>query len=417
MDPAAVERLRLRYGEPASASIPLVDDSTHSVQLQDRLAPGKLQPLADASNTGDPYHNLQDHQCDELHALVPVEAARMEARDTHVLPVEVAEAAAPPGAEPGAAEPGAAEPGAAEPGAAEPGAAEPGAAEPGAAQPCVAEVDAAEPLLEPDEPVRSILAARREKARSTLAELRRALDASGEAAAECEDEMLVRFLESTGGDDVKQARKALAATLSWRCKQGLDVVPPPRVCPHCAANPYAHCFFSIGRDRRGWEVVYSCPGRTSAKDPSSACRHLVLTLESIFSCEDAAAPPHFVLLVDLSGFGLRDLDPRVALRALPIILNHYPDRVGQAVLLDSPAVFTVVWRMLTPLLSPVMQMKARFVRGGKMKEYFEHYLFPEQAEFCQATLRLKASPAAAAFPPSMARVRRPLDIAQPKRSR
>ena len=96
MDPAAVERLRLRYGEPASASIPLVDDSTHSVQLQDRLAPGKLQPLAEASNTGDPYHNLQDHQCDELHALDPVEAARMEARDTHVLPVEVAEAAAPP---------------------------------------------------------------------------------------------------------------------------------------------------------------------------------------------------------------------------------------------------------------------------------------------------------------------------------
>jgi hypothetical protein len=38
---------------------------------------------------------------------------------------------------------------------------------------------------------------------------------------------------------------------------------------------------------------------------------------------------HQVLLVDLHGFGIADMDPRVGLKAIPIILSHYPDRIAQ----------------------------------------------------------------------------------------
>ena len=55
------------------------------------------------------------------------------------------------------------------------------------------------------------------------------------------------------------------------------------------------------------------------------------------SAEDSSLPPwcrpssskHMVMLVDLHGFGIADMDPRVGLKAIPIILSHYPDRIAQ----------------------------------------------------------------------------------------
>ena len=165
------------------------------------------------------------------------------------------------------------------------------------------------PFLEQDEPVRSILSERRAVALGKLPELRSYLESSGSphpAACSCQDDVLLRYLESTGGK-VKQAASGLNATLKWRDKEGLNASPAPRACEKCEKDPYAHCIFSIGRDRRGWEVFYSCPGRSRAKDPTSGIRHMVLAFERAFEVPNP--PSHFVLLVDLHGFGLADMDP------------------------------------------------------------------------------------------------------------
>ena len=98
------------------------------------------------------------------------------------------------------------------------------------------------------------------------------------------------------------------------------------------------------------------------------------------------------------------------MQAIPIILRHYPDRVGQAVLLDSPQVFNVIWRMLTPLLDHVMRMKAQFIQGEAMRAYFDKYFSEDQTAFLDAILKMKGAPKAEAFPLDLlARVRVPLD--------
>ena len=368
--------------------------------------------------------------------------------------------------------------------------------------------------------------------------MRSTLKTQGETEAlRCTDATLMRYLESEvtvkgteiRGVRVAAAAKNLLASLKWRHSQQLDVVPPLRTthcCEGCETNAYNHCFFSLGVDKRGWEVMYACPGRSAVKvrdlsarlavamhvgppshtciamaaglrpadwcahsraaqEPTTLTRHLVLSLESVFEgpfeeiantpasalsatgtaplaalpsprcspCQprrgadgrplqvvhassvelvddresasgSAAAPSEsaarlpawcrpstakqMVMLVDLHGFGLGDMDPRVGLKSIPILLSHYPDRVAQVALLDSPWVFKGIWAMLTPLLDPVMEMKVRLLRGDDMHTYFQRFLTPEQTEFMVEILKLKAAPRAESFPPITPLIRRSL---------
>jgi hypothetical protein len=59
-------------------------------------------------------------------------------------------------------------------------------------------------------------------------------------------------------------------------------------------------------DKRGWEVGYSCPGRSTATTKSIQA-HLIAWLEDVFNVSERrqTVPSHFCLLVDLlHSFGL-----------------------------------------------------------------------------------------------------------------
>ena len=141
------------------------------------------------------------------------------------------------------------------------------------------------------------------------------------------------------------------------------------------------------------------------KDPSSICTHLVAWLEQAFSKSDA--PTHFVILLDLHGFGLGDMDPRVALRAISILLTHYPDRVAQVGVLDAPLIFSAVLGVLKTGIDPLSQQKLLMLTRGKATDdYFASYLTEAQQAFCRDMLRTRARPAFEAFSPLTAGVRR-----------
>ena len=208
---------------------------------------------------------------------------------------------------------------------------------------------AATPNLGYAEDVAELFAKKRAFAADHVQQLRAFLADTDSPASKCPDEMLARFLESnthvSKGEvksvSIKQAAKAIEATVRWRKQQGLDEEAHPLTkggCPCCDKDPYGHCLFSVGVDKRGWECVYTCAGRTTNKDPRVIERHLVLALESYFrpTPERPSPPVHFCLLFDLHGFGLSDMDPRVAMRVIPILLSHYPDRVAQVAILDAP---------------------------------------------------------------------------------
>lgn len=275
------------------------------------------------------------------------------------------------------------------------------------------------------EDVAAIFEARRKHAATRLDELKALLESWESPARSCPDEMLCRFLETNiimknnnrvvTGCNIKGAAKSLEATVKWRSAQGLDVNPHPLTlggCTCCDVDPYGHCCFSIGVDRRGWMCTYMCPGRTTNRDPRLIERHMVLLLEQMFTesaqgpeCRGGRAlptgqtgpPSHFVILLDLHGFSLSDMDPRVAMRVIPILLNHYPDRSAQVAILDSPWVFKAAWQLIKTVIDPLSQTKAIFLRGEEMHEYFNTFLTADQRAFATGMLALRAAPSRTAF--------------------
>ena len=214
----------------------------------------------------------------------------------------------------------------------------------------------------------------------------------------CTDEMLVRYLAAYP-KSVDRAHGALLSTLKWRAERSFDDPSPPRACRYCSeATTEQHCFFSIGQDvKNGWEVIYTCPSRSALKDPESAAHKTFIELERAFE-----RSPKFLMLVDLHGLGMRDLDPRTAVYVTKGLLWHYPERIGAVALLDAPWLFTVTWEMLKQLCDEQTAAKAQFLRGDAMASFFQEWLTPEQATFANEVLQLPGRPGS--FPDSLSKL-------------
>lgn len=50
---------------------------------------------------------------------------------------------------------------------------------------------------------------------------------------------------------------------------------------------------------------------------------------------------------------------------LSILMNNYPERLGCAVLLDAPAAFSILFKMVSPLMNERTKSKLKFASGKK----------------------------------------------------
>jgi hypothetical protein len=213
-----------------------------------------------------------------------------------------------------------------------------------------------------------------------------------------------------GSTTVRKTLAAMQATLKWRDTQGFDPDPataPPRRCEECEADPHAHCFFSIGLDKRGWEVLYCCPPRSRLKDPRSSSTHAFKCFEAINArAPDGPGTGKFVMAVDLHGLGFSDLNPQTALTTTSAILAHYVGQIGQVIILDAPLAFKGVWAMLSGMLDAPNAARVQMLRGEAMGRYFSEHLSDAQAGFMTEVLKMKATPGS--LPPSAPALRMPL---------
>jgi len=207
----------------------------------------------------------------------------------------------------------------------------------------------------------------------------------------CSDATLLRYLEAREGD-VTAAAAMLLESLEWRAR----AVAPlhHRGCSVCASKPHAHSFYPIGRDRRGWELIYSCAARAASKEVCGSMDHIVQVLEALF--ERGRQPGKVVWIIDLRGLSWRDCDPRFARTAVPMLSTRFPERMGQIVALEAPPLFKTLWdTVVSKMVDPVTSMKIRMLRGEEdVAGYFGTHAGPDQLRFLQAVLREPARPGA-----------------------
>jgi hypothetical protein len=139
-------------------------------------------------------------------------------------------------------------------------------------------------------------------------------------------ETVVRFLRARNGDAEAAARMLAAA---------LALPPPPQPCPGCLEDHRAHSFYPVGPTARGEPVTYSNYLATDT-DPAGNVNHMRYAMDCLF--QDTSLH-RMTWVMDMHGFGRKHLSPSVARRVLTLFADHYPERLGCAIIYDAPYMF------------------------------------------------------------------------------
>uniref|UniRef100_A0A803L6S4 CRAL-TRIO domain-containing protein n=1 Tax=Chenopodium quinoa TaxID=63459 RepID=A0A803L6S4_CHEQI len=170
---------------------------------------------------------------------------------------------------------------------------------------------------------------------------------SGRNAKFCTDACLRRYLEARNCN-VDKAKKMVEETLKWR-----DAYKPEEI---------------------RWNT-------TSAE---GNVRHLVYLLENaILNLPEGQE--QMVWMIDYTGFSMStSLSVRTARDIINILQNHYPERLGIAVLYNPPRIFYAFWRAVKYFLDPKTSQKVKFVypknkdSAELMRSYFDVENLPKE---------------------------------------
>jgi hypothetical protein len=267
-------------------------------------------------------------------------------------------------------------------------------------------------LLQEDKALFEFDVQRREASLAALPRMREQVDdmlrgvpaeAIAEATHFCADETLVRYL-SNCDCNLSAASSMLKATIDWRTTffKGVDMSslrtstgsrPRKTLCPCCASDPTSHCFFRVGTDALGREVVYSCAGRALSKNTDEGVRHMALELERLFGGNSACG--QVVWVIDFAGFGMADCNPRAGLTAVPLFASHYPERFAQIVLFGMPSLATGMCHVVMKLVDQVTRRRVLILRSeAARRRYMDAYWRedPAMLEWLQAALKCRGAP-------------------------
>ncbi|XP_039001874.1 phosphatidylinositol transfer protein 3-like [Hibiscus syriacus] len=68
-----------------------------------------------------------------------------------------------------------------------------------------------------------------------------------------------------------------------------------------------------------------------------------------------------VWLIDFNGFNLSHISVRMTRETAHVLQEHYPERLGVAILYDPPKFFEPFWKVVKPFLEAKTQNKVKFV--------------------------------------------------------
>eukprot|EP00798_Chlamydomonas_sp_ICE-L_P008741 gene8741-33601_t len=185
-----------------------------------------------------------------------------------------------------------------------------------------------------------------------------------------DDPTIARFYRATGGN-TKLTIKRLIATARWRAETKPDRIQ----CSACAKDPHSHYMHLVGEDRIGRPVFYSCFGMMDSKAVTGTVEHMMVEFERAIRMMPEGVET-WVWLNDFHGFGLGDCNPGLARAFLDLSAAHYPERLGQLMVLDAPSAVGPMWNMLKKFVDPVTHEKIRFVPGLDEREKLKRKMEP-----------------------------------------
>ncbi|XP_060198795.1 uncharacterized protein LOC132627461 isoform X2 [Lycium barbarum] len=179
---------------------------------------------------------------------------------------------------------------------------------------------------------------------------------SGKLALYCSDASISRYLAARSWN-VKKAVKMLKATLKWR----LDYKPEEIHWDDVASEAETGKIYrSNYTDKHGRPVLVMRPRCQNTKSIKGQIKYLVYCMENavVNLPEDQE---QMVWLIDFHGFNLSNISIKVTKETAHVLQDHYPERLGIAILYDAPKIFEPFWKVAKPFLDPKTASKVKFV--------------------------------------------------------
>ncbi|KAK5993936.1 CRAL-TRIO domain-containing protein C23B6.04c [Cladobotryum mycophilum] len=164
-------------------------------------------------------------------------------------------------------------------------------------------------------------------------------------------ECLLRYLRATKWN-VDESAKRLLSTLAWRREYGLDGFTPEYISPEQETGKQ----IVVGFDKQGRPCQYLNPGRQNTDASPRQIHHLFYMVERVVE----VMPP---------GKQRQNTSVPVstAREVLHILQNHYPERLGKALIINVPWLVQGFFKIITPFIDPVTREKLKF--NEDMKQY------------------------------------------------
>lgn len=186
---------------------------------------------------------------------------------------------------------------------------------------------------------------------------------SGEPACKhmpLDDACLLRYL-SARGMDVEKAAAMLRQTIAWRRSFGADSILDRMDVIRAEART-GKMFVAPFRDREGRPVLVLRPRMENTQQHEGNLYHLVYQLERAVASMAPGGPFKLFLMIDFKGYSVLNAPPmKTTIATVNILQSHYPERLGKAVLLDAPWLFSGAYRAVTPFIDPVTREKISFL--------------------------------------------------------
>ncbi|KAL7922498.1 CRAL-TRIO domain-containing protein [Trichoderma austrokoningii] len=175
---------------------------------------------------------------------------------------------------------------------------------------------------------------------------------------------LLRYLRATKWS-VDDAAKRLLATLAWRREYGIDDFSPEHISPEQETGKQ----IILGFDRQGRPCQYLNPGRQNTDSSPRQIQHLFYMVERVVDM----MPPGVEMLSLMINFKPSkqrqntSVPVSTAREVLHILQNHYPERLGKALIINVPWLVNGFFKIITPFIDPVTREKLKF--NEDMKQY------------------------------------------------
>ncbi|KAJ0014483.1 hypothetical protein Pint_20823 [Pistacia integerrima] len=171
----------------------------------------------------------------------------------------------------------------------------------------------------------------------------------------CSDTAIIRYLKARNWN-TKKATKMLDESLKWRLKYKPENIRWEDIAQEAETGKIYRADY---HDKFGRVVLILRPGFQNTKSTELQIKYLVYCMENAIMHLNPEKD-QMVWLIDFQGWTMSSISMKVTRETANVLQNHYPERLGLAILYNPPKVFESFWALVKPFLEPKTYKKVRF---------------------------------------------------------